>query len=103
MMASSVCSGWLPRIDSTLSEMDFDMTRTLLLLLGILFFLPIPNAPAIAADMGITTPRTVHTYIKRERRYYVGCPDGYSCYPLYGAYGPYGGKAYWAAYTGWYR
>ncbi len=31
------------------------------------------------------------------------CPDGYSCYPLYGAYGPYGGVAYWGAYTssGW--
>ena len=31
------------------------------------------------------------------------CPDGYSCSPLYGAYGPYGGKAYWGAYTdsGW--
>jgi len=31
------------------------------------------------------------------------CPDGYSCSPLYGAYGPYGGVAYWASYTygGW--
>src|SRR5262245_2945779 len=31
------------------------------------------------------------------------CPDGISCYPLYGAYGPYGGTGYWAAYTpsGW--
>lgn len=31
------------------------------------------------------------------------CPDGYSCSPLYGAYGPYGGTAYWGGftYTGW--
>jgi hypothetical protein len=31
------------------------------------------------------------------------CPDPYSCYPLYGAYGPYGGAQYWGAYTwsGW--
>jgi hypothetical protein len=31
------------------------------------------------------------------------CPDGYSCFPLYGAYGPYGGIGYWGAYTftGW--
>jgi hypothetical protein len=31
------------------------------------------------------------------------CPDGISCFPLYGAYGPYGGVGYWAAYTysGW--
>jgi hypothetical protein len=27
----------------------------------------------------------------------------YYCYPLYGAYGPFGGMAYWGAYTdaGW--
>jgi hypothetical protein len=32
-----------------------------------------------------------------------GCPDEYSCYSLYGAFGPYGGTAYWARYTisGW--
>jgi hypothetical protein len=32
-----------------------------------------------------------------------GCPDLYSCWPLNGAYGPYGGAAYWGAYTsaGW--
>ena len=31
------------------------------------------------------------------------CPDGYSCTPLYGAYGPYGGTSYWGGYTdsGW--
>jgi hypothetical protein len=28
-----------------------------------------------------------------------GCPDRYSCSPLYGAYGPYGGSAYWGAYS----
>ena len=33
----------------------------------------------------------------------VGCPDGYSCFPLYGAYAPIGGVGYWGAYTysGW--
>jgi hypothetical protein len=32
----------------------------------------------------------------------VVCPDG-TCYPLYGAYGPYGGHVYWGRYTysGW--
>ena len=32
-----------------------------------------------------------------------GCPDRYSCAPLYGAYGPYGGTGFWGAYTqsGW--
>jgi hypothetical protein len=27
------------------------------------------------------------------------CPDRYSCSPLYGAYGPWGGEPYWAAYS----
>ena len=27
------------------------------------------------------------------------CPDRYSCSPLYGAYGPWGGSAYWSRYT----
>jgi hypothetical protein len=27
-----------------------------------------------------------------------GCPAG-SCFPLYGAYGPYGGEAYWSAFS----
>jgi hypothetical protein len=27
------------------------------------------------------------------------CPDRYSCSPLYGAYGPWGGEHYWAAYS----
>jgi len=31
------------------------------------------------------------------------CPDGMSCAPLYGAYGPYGGQGYWGGYSdiGW--
>ncbi len=31
------------------------------------------------------------------------CPDGYACFSLYGAYGPYGGSLYWTRYThaGW--
>ena len=34
----------------------------------------------------------------------VGCPDRYSCWSLYGAYGPYGGAAYWSRYSyeGWW-
>ena len=41
-----------------------------------------------------------HTSVMRP-----ACPDPYSCSPLYGAYGPYGGAAYWTRYTyeGWYR
>jgi hypothetical protein len=28
-----------------------------------------------------------------------GCPDGISCSPLYGAYGPWGGQPYWGSYN----
>ena len=34
-----------------------------------------------------------HLYRRR------GCPDAWSCFSLYGAYGPYGGAAYWNRYT----
>ena len=36
-------------------------------------------------------------------RCHGGCPERYTCHSLYGAYGPYGGTAYWARYTlsGW--
>ena len=36
-----------------------------------------------------------------------GCPSRYTCASLYGAYGPWGGAAYWGRYTyggwGYYR
>lgn len=44
----------------------------------------------------------VHKQHKRVLSHYW-CPDRYSCSPLYGAYGPYGGQAYWRAYTAWSR
>ena len=48
------------------------------------------QARRVAADTSVIRP---------------ACPDAYSCSPLYGAYGPYGGAAYWTRYTysGWYR
>ena len=48
--------------------------------------------------------KQAHWYSYRPcRGYRCGCPDRYSCYPLYGAYGPYGGVPYWSAYSsfGW--
>lgn len=86
------------------------MKRLLLVLFFALLFVPARHAPAAAAELAVTSPDLepappVRHHVRRlVRRHYVGCPDGYSCYPLYGAYGPYGGRAYWSAYTaGWYR
>jgi hypothetical protein len=69
---------------------------------------------ATAADAILKGPRSVRADCHQVRKCGPegcvmrtvcsrGCPDGYSCYPLYGAYGPYGGIAYWGAYTdaGW--
>jgi hypothetical protein len=57
---------------------------------------------SMAADAPVS-PRSdygaVHHRYARVQHRHLGCPDGYSCYPLYGAYGPYGGPAYWAAYS----
>jgi hypothetical protein len=76
-------------------------------------------APAIAADVGIHTKRVVRSAAPEVlyspcgsvwkcgpsgcawyRACWRRCPDRYSCSPLYGAYGPYGGVAYWSAYSG---
>ena len=79
------------------------MKRFAFLLIAGLFLVPAPSTPVNAADMGVAPERVrpVRHYRHAERRPYLGCPDGYSCYPLYGAYGPYGGRSYWAAYVGW--
>jgi hypothetical protein len=79
------------------------MKRLALFLIAGLFLVPAPSTPVHAADMGVAYPertRVVRHHYSRER-VYLGCSDRYSCYPLYGAYGPYGGRAYWAAYSGW--
>ena len=75
------------------------------------------EAIVLAAPAGlaaaIETPRHLESVLYRcHRAYYCtptgcewrrscyrGCPDGLSCYPLYGAYGPWGGKGYWRSYT----
>jgi hypothetical protein len=36
---------------------------------------------------------------RHSHRSLYGCPDRVSCFPLYGAYGPYGGTAYWGVYS----
>jgi len=62
------------------------------------------SLPGDASADGVTVKHhrrvVTQTYVMRP-----ACPDPYSCAPLYGAYGPYGGAAYWSRYTyaGWYR
>ena len=76
------------------------MRKTLLIVATAAVFCSVGSLLTQAADLvpdfhrsvGHTGPRTkVH-----------GC-FGYYCFPLYGAYGPYGGTSYWGAYTdaGW--
>jgi len=82
------------------------MKKLLPALLLSLVLVPAEQAPAVAADAAVISSDVPVAPRYRARRvvrhHYVGCPDGYSCYPLYGAYGPYGGHAYWTAYTGSY-
>ena len=53
---------------------------------------------ATAADFFSHRAHASRMYVYPEPRY-RGCPDRLSCYSLYGAYGPYGGAAYWSAYS----
>lgn len=56
---------------------------------------------AAELDHRLTSKRT-NGHIRTQPWLY-GCTAWYYCYPLYGAYGPYGGTSYWGAYTeaGW--
>lgn len=66
---------------------------------------------AVAADLSLRSSEarpvksavSVDVYSRRARHRHWGCSDRYSCFALYGAYGPYGGPSYWGAYTAWYR
>jgi hypothetical protein len=88
------------------------MPRTVVMIVGVLAIFSCDVLGHGARSDGITVPQLA----KKVRHHYraskcglydrcgvpVGCPDG-TCYSLYGAYGPYGGPAYWARYTaeGW--
>lgn len=65
------------------------------------FFL---GSGAASAD-GLTVKRYVRKEVPPSSVFRPACPDPYSCSPLYGAYGPYGGAAFLTRYTysGWYR
>ena len=58
---------------------------------------------AQAADLGVSkryvTRSDCGPYGCEWRRRHYRCPDRLYCYPLYGAYGPYGGVGYWSMYS----
>jgi hypothetical protein len=80
------------------------MRRTLYLVAAILaissiaLFFP---SRGQAADLGVNKRQVSRSHYGPSayaHRRYSGCPDRLSCSPMYGAYGPYGGQAYWSAY-----
>jgi hypothetical protein len=83
--------------------------KRLNILIGSAFLFGITWAASTAADAAELyggyrriQPSTIQPH--REAAVGWGCPDRYSCYPLYGAYRmPYGTPGYWARYTmsGW--
>lgn len=56
-----------------------------------------------AADLKVSKQHLVRSECGpsgcRRSRIVSGCPDTVSCYSIYGAYGPYGGAAYWGTYS----
>jgi hypothetical protein len=63
------------------------------------------SLPGDAAADGMAVKQRARKAVAHTSVMRPACPDPYSCSPLYGAYGPYGGAAYWTRYTyaGWYR
>jgi hypothetical protein len=49
--------------------------------------------PAFAAN------KAVPAAARKAAKIRPVCPEGYGCYPLYGAYGPWGGTAYWSSFS----
>jgi hypothetical protein len=67
-------------------------------------FVALIPSVTLAADAGLPVGQRAarHYRVVEEcgwRHCPTRCPDRYSCAPLYGAYGPWGGQQYWAAYS----
>jgi hypothetical protein len=60
---------------------------------------PLLSVETQAAGLALSPPHRAAAYRHRHYVYRWRCPERYTCYPLYGAYGPFGGVAYWDAYT----
>lgn len=84
------------------------MRRPLLFIaaiIAVLFVALIIVSPGQAADLNVNSRHTARPdadcgpYGCPRYRITTSCPDRLSCYPLYGAYGPYGGVGYWSAYS----
>ena len=60
---------------------------------------------ALADEMVVKRKPAKKVVVQDSSIVHAGCPDPYSCSSLYGAYGPFGGRAYWTryVYSGWYR
>jgi len=63
----------------------------------------VSTSDATAADVQYDRGARVVTRSAGCGRWHTCCPGRYLCSSLYGAYGPYGGAAYWNRYTygGW--
>jgi hypothetical protein len=107
--------------NNQISDFEANKMRKLILMLAMgatVISLQASSHTALAADMGVYSRERVAMSRHCSRQWIcgpegcgwqrfcrIGCPDRYRCSSLYGAYGPYGGSAYWGAYTsaGWGR
>jgi hypothetical protein len=77
---------------------------------GLAMALSIPLISFVSSEISLAADADVVVRQRAARQYRVveecgwrrcppRCPDRYSCAPLYGAYGPWGGEQYWASYS----
>lgn len=87
------------------------MQKAIFGLLALAVSVGVDPVPALADGIAVARPAKVVRPAHRIARcrydrcgYPAICPDG-TCRSLYGAYGPYGGAAYWSRYSygGWGR
>lgn len=78
--------------------------RTVLSIVSLAIFLSGTTA-ALSADAAVRVrdaPVVKKHAVYGCKRGRCACPRGDYCYPLYGAYGPWGGKGYWSGYSYYY-
>jgi hypothetical protein len=98
--------GYIARAENPLADWKGDIMKTTQVFIFLGWLLAngvVSTSEAMAADLLYgSRPRIVTRPAGCGWRH-TCCPDRYSCSSLYGAYGPYGGAAYWTRYTygGW--
>jgi hypothetical protein len=98
--------GYIPRVENLAAGWKGDIMKTTHVFVFLAWLLAsgvVSTSDVKAADLQYDGRARVVTRSVGCGWRHTCCPDRYTCSSLYGAYGPFGGTAYWTRYTygGW--